>query len=209
MGSEVVPEPEAGATDEELVRRARSGDERAAAVLFDRHVARLRARVRARLPSLLRGKVSASDVLQEAYLTAFLRLADFTDRGEGSFGRWIAKILENKVREQVRRHLGTGKRSARREVRQPSESGVQGLPSRATPTPSSIAMAEETRRSVHRTIDVLSPAHRQILRLVHGEGLRLSEAARRLGRSDDAVRKAYARAVSAFTRQMTREGGGA
>jgi RNA polymerase sigma-70 factor (ECF subfamily) len=201
-----APEPYSeGPTDEELARHAQAGDEAAARILFDRHVGRLRARVRRRIPALLQGKVAASDVIQETYLAAFLGLGDFEDRGQGSFGRWLGKILENKVRDQLRRHLGTEKRSARRERKDPSTTTIGGVAAEGGPTPSAVVMAREARQGVHRTIDRLAPGHREILRLVHGEGLRLSEAAKRLGKSEDAVRKAYSRAVSAFTERMTRE----
>ena len=61
-------------SDEELVRRVRAGDEAAARLLFDRHLPALRAKARARMPAALRGKVGASDVVQEAWLAAFLEL---------------------------------------------------------------------------------------------------------------------------------------
>ena len=101
----IVPEAD-------LIRRAQAGDEEAARTLFERHVADLRRRVHRGLPSLARGKLAESDVIQEAYLTAFVRLADFEDRGEGSFGRWLTKILDNKIRHEARRYLGTTKRAA-------------------------------------------------------------------------------------------------
>ena len=88
-------------SDEELVRRVRAGDEAAARLLFERHLPSLRAKARARLPTALRGKVAESDVIQEAWLAAYLALGKFEDRGDGSFGRWLRGILEHKVLEEV------------------------------------------------------------------------------------------------------------
>src|SRR6185295_17896538 len=62
-------------SDEALVRSVRAGDETAARVLFDRHLPALRAKARARLPAALRGKVAESDVIQDAWLAAFLDLS--------------------------------------------------------------------------------------------------------------------------------------
>src|SRR5262245_36494023 len=111
-------------SEEEVVRRARGGDEAAARLLFDRHLPELRAKVRARLPAPLRGKVGESDVIQEAYLAAFLGLSDFEGRGDGSFGRWLRGILDHKIADEVRRHVEAEMRDARREVRLPTEADV-------------------------------------------------------------------------------------
>ena len=99
-------------SDEELVRRVRAGDEAAARLLFERHLPALRAKARARLPKALRGKVAESDVIQEAWLAAYLALGKFEDRGDGSFGRWLRGIVEHKVREESHRHLGAACPSA-------------------------------------------------------------------------------------------------
>jgi RNA polymerase sigma-70 factor (ECF subfamily) len=53
---------------DDLLRRARAGDESALAALFTRYRYRLKRMVRLRLDRRLSGRVDASDVLQEAYL---------------------------------------------------------------------------------------------------------------------------------------------
>src|SRR5215212_4877689 len=88
-------------SDEAVVRRVRAGDEAAARLLFERHLPALRAKARARLPASLRGKVGASDVVQDAWLAAFLDLGAFEDRGDGSFAAWLRRILEHKVVDEV------------------------------------------------------------------------------------------------------------
>ena len=103
-------------SDEDLVRRVRAGDEAAARRLFERHVPALRARARSRLPAALRSRVAESDVIQEAYLAAFVALGDFEDRGDGSFAAWLRAILERRIANEVRDGVGAAKRDARREV---------------------------------------------------------------------------------------------
>ena len=53
---------------EDLLSRARAGDESALAILFNHHRERLRKMIRLRMDRRLSGRVDSSDVLQDAYL---------------------------------------------------------------------------------------------------------------------------------------------
>src|SRR5262245_55692459 len=107
-------------SDEELARRARDGDAAAVAELHRRHDAMLRAHAAGRLPPAMRAKVGASDVVQDAWVGALASLADFEDRGPGSFAAWLRRILEFKAVDEVRRHVEAASRDARREVAIPT-----------------------------------------------------------------------------------------
>jgi RNA polymerase sigma-70 factor (ECF subfamily) len=179
-------------SDEELVRRVRAGDEAAARLLFERHAAELRAKAGARLPAALRGKVAASDVVQEAWLAAFLSLPGFEDRGDRSFAKWLQRILEHKLLDEIRRHAGVGKRDARREERLATETPVADT---GQPTPSAEVVSIERTAALSAAIDELPSDQATVLRWIHQEGLTLVEAGERMGRSADAVRKLYGRAL--------------
>jgi RNA polymerase sigma-70 factor (ECF subfamily) len=197
-----APEPpETEPTDEDLVRRIRSGDEAAARLLFRRHLPALRAKAQARLPASVRGKVGASDVVQESWLAAFLALGDFEEAGDGSFGRWLRKIVERKVSDEVRRHARTKKRSARREVRFGTDA-ARLEPDRGQATPSQVAGDAERSAALLDVIDGLSEDHATVIRLVHREGLTLVEAGRRMGRTPDATRMLYGRAIGRIASRM-------
>lgn len=188
-------------SDEELVRRVRDGDEAAARDLFERHLPALRAKARARLPAALRGKVAESDVIQEAWMAAFLALGDFEDRGDGSFGAWLRRILERKVLDQVRRNLDAGKRDAERQVRLATAAELL-TPAIGQPSPSAeVADAEEAQR-VCAEIDRLPEDYAELLRLVHRDGLSIADAGTRLGRSADAARKLYGRALARLANRL-------
>ncbi len=188
-------------SDEALIARARSGDGDALKALFDRYAALLRDRIRQWLSPALRRKVSASDILQEAYLVALRRVADFEHRGDGSFGRWLARIVELKMREVVRKYAGTDKRGAVAEVsrgaRDPTANFAGGAP-----TPSQMAMASELRQRAAVAMEKLPPDYREIVRLVQEEGLTMAEAAARMGRSRNAVKHLYGRALSRFAKLL-------
>jgi RNA polymerase sigma-70 factor (ECF subfamily) len=181
-------------SDEDLVARWKSGDEAAAGVLLERYLPRLRARASRRLKGALRRRVGESDAIQEAYLTAFLRLEDFEDRGPGSFGHWVAKILDHKLRDEVRRHLGSSKRDARAEVTH-GGAGADERPAPAGPSPSSAAGRREDSEAARRAMPLLPARQRDVLRLVHEQGLTLAQVAESLGCSTEAASKVYARAV--------------
>lgn len=198
--------PRFDAADAALVARAKAGDEAALRTLFDRHAPRLRALVKRRLRGILRRKVGESDVVQEAYLTAHLRLSDFEDRDEGSFGHWLGQILEHKIRDALRSHLGAGKRDVRQETSQGSHRAAPE-PAGRGPSPSLVLMRGEERSRLQRAMEALSGDQRLILRMAHDEGLPLAEVARRLGRNADAVYKQYGRAVEALTERLGGAGG--
>ena len=196
-----TPQPPDEEPDEDLVRRVRAGDEAAARLLFERHLPALRAKARARLPAALRGKVGESDVVQEAWLAAFVALGKFEDRGEGSFGRWIRGIVEHKVREQADHHLGAAKRDARRAARLLTDE-ARSIPSPDQPSPSEVAMAGESAAELRSVIESLPEDHAAVLRLVYLDGLTLAQAGERMGRSADAVRKTYGRALTRLAEKM-------
>jgi len=195
--------------DEELVRRAREGDGEALQALLGRHTLRLLGRIRSRIEGGVMRKVAPSDILQEARLVAAERLAEFEDRGEGSFRHWLEKIVELKIREAVRRYAGTGKREVAREVtrsRLPKRE-----PASAGPTPSEVAMGEEFREAARLALEKLTPDQRRVLTLLRDRRLSVETAAGRLGRSPGAVKKLYGRALARLEEllDLESEAGGA
>lgn len=186
-----APEP----SDEDLVRLIRGGDEAAAAVLFDRHATTMRAAAQRGLPASVRGKVGPSDVVQDAWLAAFHDLSEFEDR-EGSFARWLRQVLEHKLLNAVRHHAGAARRDARRDVRIPTQTGAAaGAPTSGDPSPSAEVAAAEELSAVRALVATLAPDDRTVLRLVHEEACSFVDAATRMGRSPDAVRMLYGRAL--------------
>jgi len=192
-----------GPSDEEVVRRVVDGDEAAASILFDRHAAALRASVRRHLPAALRAKVGESDVVQEAWLAAYLSLPGFEDRGDRSFVKWLQRILEHKVNDEIRRHAGVAKRDARREERLATGAAVADA---GQASPSAEVASIERSAALRAAIDDLPSDQAAVVRWVHQEGLTLTEAGARMGRSADAARKLYGRAL---VRLGGRLGGGA
>ena len=195
------------ATDATLVRRARDGDQDALGVLLNRYADQVRARVRHQLSPALQRKASIADVVQDAHLVAAQRIQEYEDRGEGSFGNWLAKIAENRARKVVDRYAGTAKRELAREVTRgarPDTCQLQGQ----GPSPSQFAIAAELREAATRALRKLPDDDREVLRLVQDEDRSFAEVARRMDRSPDAVRMLYGRALDRYARILDVERGG-
>ena len=102
---------------ETLLSRALAGDERAFAALFDAQREKLRRLVRLRLDRRLSGRVDTDDVLQEAYLEARRRLADYARSPQGlPFHLWLRLVTGQKLTDLHRHHLGAQARDAGMEV---------------------------------------------------------------------------------------------
>jgi RNA polymerase sigma-70 factor (ECF subfamily) len=174
-----------------LWQRARSGDADARDRLFAAHADRASLFIRARLGPGLREHVDSQDVLQEAYLAAHRDFERFEYREEGAFGRWLFRIIENRLRDLGDRH-GAAKR-------RPAE-----LPPREPPTgPATAAERNDRQAQLLRALDALPEDQRAVLIHRYFEGLDAEETGRLLGRSAGAVRKLTARALVAFGKVLT------
>jgi len=186
------------AADADLVARARAGDEDAFEALFERYEPALRRRIRRWLPSNVGRKLSASDVLQETRIVAFRRCGEFEHREGANFGQWLDRIARLKLKEALKRYVKADKRDVRREVTRGARPDTAYLEGRA-PSPSQAAIAAETAARVREAFARLPEHYQQVLRLVREERLPLREVAERMGRSREAAKKLYGRALSRFT----------
>jgi RNA polymerase sigma-70 factor (ECF subfamily) len=191
---------------DDLVRRLAGGDAEALAQLFEPYAQVIAARVRRSVPASVLRKVSVSDILQEIRLVALERCRDFEDRGPGSMRNWLLTIADMKIHEFVRRHAGTAKRDAAREVTHGRRGETKDVPARGA-SPSQHAIAAELAVIARRALEALPPEQAEVLRLVRDEHLTLREAAERVGKSREAVKKIYGRGLLRLKREFERLGG--
>lgn len=180
-----------------VVDAARLADE------LHRHRDRLRTLIDLRLEPRVRARIDASDVIQETFVEATRRAAEFGERQEVPFYIWLRFLAVQRLAQLHRHHLGTQKRDARRETRGwsgPEASSIalgQSLAA-AGPTPSERLMAEEERTRVLATLETLKPEDREILALRHVEGLSNRECALVLAIGETAASQRYVRAARRF-----------
>lgn len=169
-----------------LIEAARAGDRAARDALVLRMRPRLEEVLRFRLSRLESPGVEVEDLVQETWLRAFADFERFEWRGEGSLERWLAGIAVNLAREAESR---AGRRRFEALDRDP--------PGAAEP-PSAALRREERFDRLEAALATLSPEHRRALLLVRVDGLPVAEAAKKLGRSPNAVSNLLLRAARAL-----------
>jgi RNA polymerase sigma-70 factor (ECF subfamily) len=188
----------------QLVALAKEGDETALNQLCKVYGERVRWIVRLRMGEELRSKLESMDLVQDVLLSALKDLRDFRYQDEGDFLRWLSRIAENRLRDNVDK-LHADKRDIRKEVRfdnygprtEGRSFGERG-PVDAT-TPSVIMSRKEELDELARAIEELKPEYKEVIILTKIEGLSYKEISNRLGKSDEAVRKLFTRAMAALT----------
>jgi len=191
-------EPDSEST-QRLFEQARAGRREAYEALFELHRPELDREVKRRLRGRA-ARLDASDVVQEAFADAVRGFASFEPRGPGSFRGWLARIVENRLRMMLK-----AKRAAKRDVELETALSSGIAPDSAT-SPISAAARSERAEEVERALSRLSPAHREVLRLVRLRERSIADAACAMGRSENAVKKLLARALLELREEI--EGGG-
>ena len=187
-----------------LVALAKDGDESALDRLCTVYGPRVLWLVRLRMGKELRSKLESMDLVQDVLVCALKDLGNFTYKTEGDFVRWLARIAENRLRDNLDK-LHADKRDIRKEVRlygyRPTveDSFVAALDAVDTTTPSAIMSKREDLDKLAKAIDALKPEYREVIVLTKVEGLSYREIGDKLGRSADAARMLYSRAMAALT----------
>jgi len=200
---------------DELLRRAAAGNRECLDQLLERDRARLARMVQLRLDPRVRGRVDASDVIQEASLEAFQRLDEYIKNPKVPFFLWLRFLTSQKVLEMHRRHLGAQRRDARRELRlhrgpwpEATSADLANLLLGKLTAPSERAIRAEQRRRLEEGLNELAPLDRELVVLRHFEQLTNAEAAAELELDSSAASKRYVRALKKLKSILERLPGG-
>jgi RNA polymerase sigma-70 factor (ECF subfamily) len=165
---------------------------------------------RTQLGRRLQGKVGASDVVQETFLHAVRDFVHFRGSSDQELAGWLRQILAARLADLVRRYRGTQGRDVRLEqslqveLDQSSQVLDRGLVAPLS-SPSQQAVRHEQATRLAQALERLPQDYREVLVLHHLEWCDFPEVARRMGRSVEAVKKLWARALA----RLRRSGGGA
>jgi RNA polymerase sigma-70 factor (ECF subfamily) len=95
-----------------LIALAAHGDRDSWGALLAKHAHRLRRLVAFRMDQRLQGRIDPSDVIQEASLEAWQGLEDYSRDPRIPYFLWMRGVVEYKLGELHRHHLGTQMRDA-------------------------------------------------------------------------------------------------
>jgi RNA polymerase sigma-70 factor (ECF subfamily) len=160
----------AGCDEQAILERVRRGDQAAYRGVVERYQGRLFAVAR----GILRDGDEASDVVQETFLRAYLRLATFHE-GSQLF-TWLYRIAVNLCLDRIRRR----RREAAALYDARLDRADVGL-GRGERSPFEQHAAAELSQRLLAALDGLPPAHRAVIVLREVEGLSYAEIARAVG----------------------------
>jgi RNA polymerase sigma-70 factor (ECF subfamily) len=189
---------------QELVILAKGGNDSALEQLCRVYGERVRRIIRLRMGNEIRPRLDSMDLVQDALVSALGGLGDFTYKNEGDFLRWLARITQNELRDNLDK-LYTDKRDIRKEVRLENYKPTTGSGSVGTPgpieltTPSVIMSRKEDLDKLEKAIDQLKPDYKEVIVLSKIDGLSYKEIGDRLGKSIDSVAHLLSRAMVALT----------
>lgn len=170
-------------TDAEVVRRVRAGEQALFEVLLRRHDRRVYRTVRA----ILRDEDEVEDAMQQAWIQAYLHLAEF--QGNAAFSTWLVRIAANEALQRLRKRGPLAPVAVTGDEEDTMSPGED---------PEERAAAREAIRLLERAIEALPPHHRLVFMLREVEGLSTAETAEALGIAEDAAKVRLHRARAAL-----------
>lgn len=187
-----------------LLAQAREGSAAALGTLLEAVRAHLLLHAEHELPAVLRAKIGPSDIVQETAIDAHRDFLSFRGTTPEELYAWLRSILHNNVRDAVRRFEMSQKRAVKREESIDvvvDRKGVSVFRSRGSP-PEHSAIRREDAARVSQVLGRLPADYQMTLRLRYWEGLTFPQIAEQLGRSDEAVRKLWYRALAALNAEL-------
>lgn len=179
----------------ELLARARAGDREALDRLYGRYLGPLQRWARGRLPGWARDRLDTDDLVQETLLRTFRRVDDFRPRHDGAFAGYLRQVLQNRIREELRR-------TRRRPVRDTIDSGK--IRDESPSVLEQIAGREALDRYEVAVLE-LRPEDRELIVLRIELGKSYAEIAEAVGKpSPNAARMAITRALMRLAERIAR-----
>jgi RNA polymerase sigma-70 factor (ECF subfamily) len=158
----------------------------------------------AEVGSDLRAKMGVSDLVQETFLEAQKDIARFRGSSREELLAWLRQILLHRLSRLYGQYRRTEKRNLAREwhPKQTSLNFLEHFFASDQTSPSGHAVRAEKVELVRRAIARLPTASRQVVVLRYRDRLTFSEIATKLGRSADAVRMLWYRAIDGLADEL-------
>jgi RNA polymerase sigma-70 factor (ECF subfamily) len=181
----------------ELLDDAKQGDRAAMDQLLDRHRDSLHRMVRCRLNPGVARRVDASDVVQDALLTASKRLAEYLQNPSMPFHAWLRQLTRDRLADVYRRELADKRDIAREQAIATDRSSLNALAQirDSELTPAAMLLRKEFEERFQQAVGQLGDEAREIILMRHAEQLTNSQSAELLGLTEPAAGMRYLRAL--------------
>jgi RNA polymerase sigma-70 factor (ECF subfamily) len=195
---------------ENLLAQARTGEPPALGKLLELYRGYLTLLARLQIGRRLQGKVDPADVVQDTFLKVNQAWGRFRGTTEAELLSWLRRILAATLADVMRRYLGSQRRDVRleRELAAELERSSQDLDASLLARQDSPRKEAERREEGVLLADALAQLpedYREVLILRHLEGLTFPAVAQRMGRTLDAVKKLWTRALDRLRRALKGE----
>jgi RNA polymerase sigma-70 factor (ECF subfamily) len=152
----------------------------------------------------LQAKVAPSDLVQDTFLEAQRDFGQFRGRTQAELLAWLRRILQHNLANCSRQYHQTEKRQVAREVGLHAAGDEQPAHDVAATilSPSTQAIAREQEVALAEALARLPEPYRDVIALRHRDGLEFAEIGARIGRSAEAARKLWARAVVQLKQEL-------
>ena len=186
-------------TEQELVERAKKGEEAAFEVLVTDNEKRIYNLCR----RLTGNPEDAAELTQEAFLNAWRGLSRF--QGESSFSTWLYRLASNACIDFLRKEKRRQNLSMTVSLDDEEEARQVELPDERY-APERELERTEVRQAVAAGLERLTPEHRQVLVMREINGLSYAEIGAFLGLEEGTVKSRIARARNALRKVLTERG---
>jgi RNA polymerase sigma-70 factor (ECF subfamily) len=183
----------------ERLKQAREGNSSALGLLLDEFRPYLRFLADRAVDRRLSGRVDASDIVQQTYLSAVRKFDEFTGEDADTLVAWLRMIHERNLIDTVRRHLEAEKRSVNRES---ADVAVEPLQDIEMTSPSQRLMHGENAVRLARELSLLPDEQAEAVRRRYLDGWSLDEIAARMDRSKRAVASLLYRGLENLRERM-------
>jgi RNA polymerase sigma-70 factor, ECF subfamily len=182
-----------------LIEEARRDEPGALDRLLESYRNYLRLVARAGLGSALRGKADPSDLVQETLIKAHRHFDQFQGATEPELVAWLRQILARNLADLARRYRASSRRLAQEQSLEDllvsASQNLSALVAGNGHSPSQSALRRELSVVLADALAELPANYREVLVLRSLEGYEWAEVARTLGRSTDAARLLWTRAL--------------
>jgi RNA polymerase sigma-70 factor (ECF subfamily) len=189
----------------EPLDRARRGGDEELGLLLELYRPYLLAVAARELDPKLSGKAGASDLVQDTFVIAHRRFAEFRGETPPEFQAWLRMILIHVIEDWHRRFFGTTMRRVTRE--RPldgadSREFLWKLVAERSECPATEMSRQDQARQLQEALAALPEAYRTVIQWRYFEGLSYARIAERVGRTTKAVKMLAYRAINQLAKDL-------